>query len=105
MKDTERYYKQFIERAYQSVLAIKYAKRLKKHWNHLWTFLEHDSVPWNNNNAETAIKAFALYRRGVNGQVSEKGLKEYLPMLSVAQTCRYRNISFLKVLQRKINLI
>lgn len=70
----------------------------------IWVFLQHDDVPWNNNNAETAIKAFAHYRRRVNGQVSEKGLREYLEMLSIAQTCRYRNISYLDFLRRKVGI-
>src|SRR5690606_6015282 len=71
------------------------------HWRQLWTFLHHDDVPWNNNNAETAIKAFAQHRRGVKGQMHVKGITEYLQMLTVAQTCRYRNISFLGFLRNK----
>jgi hypothetical protein len=103
-KDNARFYKRFIDTSYKSELANKYAKRLKKHWNELWTFLDHDGVPWNNNNAEVAIKAFAQHRRGVNGQVSDNGLKEYLSMLTVAQTCRYRNISFLDFLRGKTGI-
>ncbi|HEV2355568.1 MAG TPA: transposase, partial [Puia sp.] len=84
-----------------SDLAKKAAKRLRKHWSDCWTFLHHDGVPWNNNNAETAIKAFAQHRRSVNGMVTATRLPQYLDMLSLAQTCRYRNISFLDVLRRK----
>jgi len=101
IKDITRFYKDFLEAKNKSDLSAKYAKRLKKHWDSLWIFLLHDGLPWNNNNAEAAIKAFAQHRRGVNGQVSERGLKEYLGMLSIAQTCRYRNISFLDYLRRK----
>ena len=98
---TEKFQQLYIEPMLKSELAIKYQKRLKKHWPELWTFLSHDHVPWNNNNAEAAIKAFAQYRRGVNGQVSQRGMNWYLPMLSLAQTCRYRNISFLDFLRKK----
>jgi len=101
IKDTEKYYRQHIEITYKSELANRYTKRLKKHWEELWTFLYYDGVPWNNNNAEAAIKGFAMYRRGVNGQVSEKGLNDYLGMLSISQTCRYRDISFFDFLRRK----
>ncbi len=101
IKETEKFYKKYFEVNYKSELANKYVKRLKKHWNQLWTFLDNDNVPWNNNNAEMAVKAFAMYRRGINGQVSATGLTEYLSMLSIAQTCRYRNISFLLFLRRK----
>ena len=101
IKDVNRFYKKFVDCEHKSELAIKYAKRLKKHWVELWTFLYHDGLPWNNNNAEAAIKAFALHRRGVNGQVSENGLKEYLSMLTISQTCRYRNISFSRFSSRQ----
>ena len=103
-KDTEDFYQTHLSIDHHSELSVKYNKRFKKHWEELWIFLEYDDVPWNNNNAEAAIKAFAQYRRGVNGQVSEKGLREYLDMLSLAQTCRYRNISYLKFLRRKAGL-
>jgi len=33
----------------------------------LFTFLEHDGVPWNNNNAEHAIKAFVRLRNIIGG--------------------------------------
>jgi hypothetical protein len=101
VKDTDNFYVKFIERNYKSEIAGKYAKRFKKHWQQLWTFLHHDNVPWNNNNAEAAVKAFAQHRRGVKGQMHVRGITEYLQMLTVAQTCRYRNISFLSFLQKK----
>jgi predicted RecB family nuclease len=101
IKDTDIFYRGFVERGYKSEVAGKYAKRFKKHWQQLWTFLHHDNVPWNNNNAEAAVKAFAQHRRGVKGQMHVRGITEYLEMLTVAQTCRYRNISFLSFLQKK----
>jgi hypothetical protein len=55
-------------------------------------------VPWNNNNAENAIKQFAYYREGTEGVMKEAGLTDYLVLLSLCQTCRYRGISFLKFL-------
>jgi hypothetical protein len=101
IKDTATFYREFVEKNYKSEIASKYAKRFKKHWEQLWTFLHHDHVPWNNNNAEAAVKAFAQHRRGVKGQMHVRGITEYLQMLTVAQTCRYRNISFLSFLQKK----
>ncbi len=102
--EVERYYQAFIERDHTSELSLRYSKRLKKHWDELWTFLHHDGVPWNNNNAEAAVKAFAQHRRGVKGMMREDGLREYLQMLSVAQTCRYRNLSFLDYLRGKCGI-
>jgi hypothetical protein len=101
IKDTEVFFKTIIEPDHTGELSVKYIKRLKKHWEELWIFLQHDNVPWNNNNAEAAVKAFAQHRRGVKGQMHVRGLREYLQMLSVSQTCRYRNISFLSFLRKK----
>lgn len=61
-------------------------------------FLRHDGVPWNNNNAEHAIKSFAKFRRTSNGVVTEDTISEYLVTLSVCLTCEYRGIDILEVL-------
>jgi hypothetical protein len=55
-------------------------------------------LPWNNNAAEHAIKAFARFRELYDGQMGEEGLSDYLVLLSVQQTCKYRGVSFLKFL-------
>jgi hypothetical protein len=81
-----------------SELAAGYQKRLRKNEGRLFTFLDHDGVPWNNNAAEYAIKAFARFREVYDGQMSEEGLSDYLVLLSVQQTCKYRGVSFLKFL-------
>jgi len=65
----------------------------------LFTFLDHDDIPWNNNNAEHAVKAFALLRRNFDGRSTEKGIKEYLILLSVCQTCKYMGVDFLDFLR------
>jgi hypothetical protein len=51
--------------------------------------LDFDGVPWNNNNAEHAIKAFARYRRFADGRFTKKSLSDYLVILGVFQTCEY----------------
>jgi hypothetical protein len=57
-----------------------------------------DGVPWNNNNAENAIRQFAYYRDDTPGRLKEPGLRDYLVLLSLYQTCRYKGVSFLKFL-------
>src|SRR5712691_1224094 len=80
---------------------LNVSKRILKYQSKLFTFLDHDGVPWNNNNAEHAVKYFAKYRRLTNGRVTESGLKDYLVLLSIYQTCRYREIRFLDFLLSK----
>ena len=60
--------------------------------------MRYDGVPWNNNNAEHAIKQFAYYREVTDGQLSEAGLMDYLVLLSIRQTCEYKGLGFLKFL-------
>ena len=55
-------------RVYRSELAEGYQKRLLKNEGKLFTFLDHDGVPWNNNDAEHAIKAFASFRELYDGR-------------------------------------
>jgi hypothetical protein len=107
LKDVEQFYRQ-IEQTEESASSVvkKYIKRLTKYRTKLFEFLNHDGVPWNNNNAERAIKPFAKYRRLVSGMITEKGLSDYLVLLSLYQTCEYMEIGFLDFLlsrKRDIN--
>jgi hypothetical protein len=86
---------------YSSALAIKYQKRFQKSGRKLFTFLDHDGVPWNNNNAEHAIKLFAKYRRNVDGYFTERTLKEYLVLATGFETCAFNNVNVLKFMLTK----
>ncbi len=48
-------------------------KRLLRNEARLFTFLDRDGIPWNNNTGEHAIKAFAWCREVSDGQMSEGG--------------------------------
>ncbi len=48
-----------------------------------------------------AIKHFAKYRSLVNGRLSADGIKDYLTLLSIYQTCNYKGINFLDFLLSK----
>ena len=95
----ERFYKELSKRDYQSETAVHYQKRFEKNRNKLFTFLDYDGVPWNNNNAEHAIKAFAELRNVIGGASTEKGISEYLILLSVCETCKCKGVSFLEFLR------
>ena len=81
-----------------SEAAAKYQNRIKKYGQRLFTFLDYDDVPWNNNNAEHAVKAFARYRRFADGRFTENSVTDYLVILSVFQTCEYQGLSVLEFL-------
>ena len=52
---------------FRSDLATNYRERLLKCRDKLFTFLDHDGIPWNNNPAEHAVKQFAYYRENIDG--------------------------------------
>lgn len=80
----------------------KHAKALLDRFNksrqNLFTFLDYGNVPWNNNQAEHSFKHFAIYRSQADGLFTEKSIGDYLILLSLYQTCKYRGVNFLKFL-------
>lgn len=98
-EDVARFFRYLSECSFESEVAGKYQKRLQKYRDKLFVFLDHDGVPWNNNNAENAIKRFAARRKIFGTWPTEKGLRDYLVFLSIYQTCRLKNLSFLRFLR------
>ncbi|MDJ0692409.1 MAG: TM0106 family RecB-like putative nuclease [Xenococcaceae cyanobacterium MO_188.B32] len=97
-KEVERFYKNNVnDRRYYSELTIKYQKRFERYQESLFTFLEHDSIPWHNNTAERALRHLAVQRK-ISGSFFESGATSYLTMLGIMQTCRFQEKSFLKFL-------
>jgi len=92
------YFRLLSGQSFRSEAAEGLRARLTKYRDKLFTFLSHDGVPWNNNNAEYAVKQFAYYRENTVGNMRESGLIDYLVLLSICQTCRYKGVSFLRFL-------
>src|ERR1019366_9225284 len=90
----EGFYRQISKVTPLSETAVKLKERLEKNRDKLFTFLNFDGVPWNNNNAEHAVKPFAKLRHVIGGVTTPKGIREYLILLSISETCKYRGISF-----------
>jgi len=98
-RSADEFYGFLSEQNFQTEVAAGYKKRLEKNRDKLFTFLDADGVPWNNNNAEHAIKALVRLRNTIGGKSSVKGMRDYLVLLSISQTCRYRGVSFLDFLR------
>ncbi len=77
-------------------LALK--KRIEKNGDKLFTFLNYDGVPWNNNNAEHAVRAFTRVRNGIFHS-TPKGHREYATLLTIQQTLRCRGKGFLEFMR------
>jgi hypothetical protein len=97
-RDVDRYYDAESRAVYESERARHYQQRVLKYRAKLYTFLDYDGVPWNNNNAENAIKQFASRRAVMRTPFTETGIRDYLLLLSIYQTLRYRKASFWKFL-------
>jgi hypothetical protein len=65
----------------------------------MFNFLEHNEVPWNNNSAEHAVKAFVLLRKVIGGASTKKGISDYLVLLSIYETCKRNDVAFLDFLR------
>lgn len=98
-KEVDKFYRVHVECDVESELTSKYQKRFLKNKEKLFTFLNDDGIPWNNNNAEHAIKPFAKCRREMNGLFTKRTIGGYLTLLSIQQTCKYRGLSFLEFLK------
>jgi predicted RecB family nuclease len=94
----DRFYKRLAGGFGTGEAARKVVERLQKNRNKMFTFLDFDGIPWNNNNAEHAIKAFASLRRVIEGKTTEKGLHDFLILLSICETCKYKSVAFLDFL-------
>jgi Transposase IS66 family len=94
-----RFYDALTCRKYNTEITQKTQQRFIKNRARLFTFLDRDNVPWNNNNAEHAIKSFAALRQVINGPTTERGIHDYLILLSIYQTFVYRGIDFFEFLR------
>jgi hypothetical protein len=99
LRDVERFYGFLGNENFNSDAAAKFKQRFERNRDKLFTFLRYDDVPWNNNNAEHAIKAFARLRDVIAGSSTKKGVEEYLTLLSVSETCKNRGVDFLDFLR------
>jgi hypothetical protein len=99
LASVDKFYQRLSNLTPRSEVTSKIKQRFEKNRDTLFTFLKHDGVPWNNNNAEHAVKAFATLRQVIKGVTSESGLRNYLVLLSICETCNYQGLDFLDFLR------
>jgi predicted RecB family nuclease len=97
-REVASFFRSLTNRSFCSETAVALRDKLLRWRDKLFTFVRCDGVTWNNNNAENAIKRFAYYREDTIGVLTEAGLADYLVLLSLFQTCRYKGVSFYKYL-------
>ncbi len=99
LREVDRFFGFLGRSGFRSEAANKIKQRFERNRERLFTFLRYDGVTWNNNNAEHAIKSFARLRDVIAGSSTKKGVEEYLTLLSVSESCKYRGVDFLDFLR------
>jgi len=92
--EVNRFYKKLAKMECRSEVASKCKSRFERNREKLFTFLKYDGIPWNNNNAEHAVKVFSQLRSIVRGSFTEDSVRSYLVLLSVSQTCKCSGLDF-----------
>jgi predicted RecB family nuclease len=99
-RNVASFYKRYVEQKekYETESVQRFQKRFLRYRESLFTFLEEDKIPWNNNTGERALRHIAVQRKISTAPFSMNGFPQYLTLLSIAQTCRFLNKPFLKFL-------
>ncbi len=82
--------------------ARRLIKRLKRHRNELFTFLEHASVPFDNNLAERAIRPAVIIRKNSYCNRSEQGADIQAVLMSVYRTLKQRGHPVLETIAQAL---
>jgi transposase len=75
---------------WEDVNAKRLIKRLRRHQDDLFTFLDKDGVPFENNHAERAIRPAVILRKNSYGNRSEQGADCQAVMMSIFRTLKQR---------------
>ena len=70
--------------------ARRLIKRLRRHQHDLFTFLDHEGVPFDNNHAEREIRPAVIIRKNSYGNRSEAGADTQAVLMTVFRTLKQR---------------
>ncbi|MEX1042444.1 MAG: IS66 family transposase [Pirellulaceae bacterium] len=79
-----------IDTAWDDKNAKRLIKRLRKYQNELFTFLDQDGVPFDNNHAERCIRPAMILRKNSYGNRSQRGADCQAVLMSVFRTLKQR---------------
>jgi len=81
---------ELIEWPWQDAHARRLIKRLRRHQHDLFTFLDQEGVPFDNNHAERAIRPAVILRKNSYGNRSARGADCQAVLMSVFRTLKQR---------------
>ncbi len=82
----------------------RFVKRLKRHRDELFTFLEHPEVPADNNHAERMIRPAVIARKNSYCNRSENGAKTQAILMSIFRTLHLREQDALTMLEEALKV-
>jgi transposase len=78
-------------------------KELRKRLDMLFTFMDHEGVPWHNNDAERAIRQGVLHRKISGGRRTWTGAEVFKVILSTYETAKKRGDRFIEMVRAKFD--
>ena len=76
--------------AWQDSQARRLVKRLRRHRDHLFTFLDKPGVPFDNNLAERAVRPAVIIRKNSYANRSQRGAEVQGVLMSIYRTLKQR---------------
>lgn len=95
---------QLISQTYQDRQCLRLVKRLKRHQNELFTFLEHPEVTADNNHAERMIRPAVIARKNSYCNRSHKGAQTQAIMMSIFRTLHLQKKDTIVILEEALKL-
>jgi len=89
-----------VEMSWEHVEVRRLCKRLRRHQDELFVFLDHDGVPFENNHAERAIRPAVIIRKNSQSNRSVRGACTQTTLMSVYRTLKQRGCEPLDTLVR-----
>jgi transposase len=87
--------RELIETDWRDPQAARLVKRLRRHQNELFTFLDHADVPFENNHAERAIRPAVIIRKNSYANRSLRGSDTQAVLRSIFRTLKQRGYDLL----------
>jgi len=102
-KEFHKEMKAFLDRKWTDADAVRISKELRKRLDMLFTFMDHEGVPWHNNDAERAIRQGVLHRKISGGRRTWTGAEVFGVILSTYETAKKRGDRFIKMVRAKLD--
>jgi hypothetical protein len=87
---------------YQDSHCLRLVKRLKRHQDELFTFLDHPEVPPDNNLAERMIRPAVIARKNSYCNRSAKGAQTQAILMSIFRTLHLQKQDTITILERAL---